>query len=264
MSRRLTPRSTRLTRREMLRNTTLAGIGIWTAAAGSSDGQSRSPNEKLSIAGIGVAGQGGWDIGNCASENIVALCDVDDRRSGPFGKEIPEGEEVPRLPQDARRDGQTDRRGSRGHARPHPRPRRGHGHEDGQTLLLREAVGPLRGRGPDDDRTGNQEQAGHPDGHPDPCRAELSPRGRVGPVGGDRRGGRGPRVAHRGVWRRRPPQGNAARAAGARLGPLARPGAAAPVSSVLLSGQSGEAGGISAAAAWATSAATTWTCRSGP
>ena len=41
----------------------------------------RSPNEKLNIAGIGVGGQGGWDIGNCASENIVAVCDVDDRRA---------------------------------------------------------------------------------------------------------------------------------------------------------------------------------------
>ena len=89
MFRRLTPRSTQLTRRKMLRNTTLAGIGVWTAAAGSSGGQSRLPNEKLSIAGVGVAGQGGWDIGNCASENVVALCDVDDRRTGPAVKKFP-------------------------------------------------------------------------------------------------------------------------------------------------------------------------------
>ena len=37
-----------------------------------------SPNEKLNIAGIGVGGQGGNDIDNLKSENIVALCDVDD------------------------------------------------------------------------------------------------------------------------------------------------------------------------------------------
>jgi predicted dehydrogenase len=36
-----------------------------------------SPNEKLNIAGIGVGGQGGHDIGEMKSENIVALCDVD-------------------------------------------------------------------------------------------------------------------------------------------------------------------------------------------
>ena len=51
--------------------------------------QQRSPNEKLSIAGIGAGGQGGWDIGNCASENIVALCDVDDRRCEDSVKRFP-------------------------------------------------------------------------------------------------------------------------------------------------------------------------------
>ena len=36
-----------------------------------------SPNEKLNIAGIGIGGQGGSDLSNMTSENIVALCDVD-------------------------------------------------------------------------------------------------------------------------------------------------------------------------------------------
>jgi predicted dehydrogenase len=36
-----------------------------------------SPNEKLNIAGIGIGGQGGWDLEQVAGENIVALCDVD-------------------------------------------------------------------------------------------------------------------------------------------------------------------------------------------
>jgi predicted dehydrogenase len=51
--------------------------------------QQKSPNEKLSIAGIGAGGQGGWDINNCASENIVALCDVDDRRCEDNVKRYP-------------------------------------------------------------------------------------------------------------------------------------------------------------------------------
>ncbi|MGI6456643.1 MAG: Gfo/Idh/MocA family protein [bacterium] len=37
----------------------------------------KSPNEKLNIAGIGVGGKGRGDIDTCNSENIVALCDVD-------------------------------------------------------------------------------------------------------------------------------------------------------------------------------------------
>jgi predicted dehydrogenase len=73
--------SKRLTRREMLRSAAWAGIGVWAAANTGALGAPRSPNEKLNIAGVGVGGQGGWDIGNCASENIVALCDVDDRRA---------------------------------------------------------------------------------------------------------------------------------------------------------------------------------------
>lgn len=35
------------------------------------------PSEKLNIAGVGVGGQGGWDLEQVASQNIVALCDVD-------------------------------------------------------------------------------------------------------------------------------------------------------------------------------------------
>jgi predicted dehydrogenase len=36
-----------------------------------------SPNSKLNIAGIGIGGQGAWDLEQVAGENIVALCDVD-------------------------------------------------------------------------------------------------------------------------------------------------------------------------------------------
>src|SRR5437764_15252230 len=39
----------------------------------------KSPNEKLNIASIGAGGKAASDIRGCApTENIVALCDVDD------------------------------------------------------------------------------------------------------------------------------------------------------------------------------------------
>ena len=41
-----------------------------------------SPNEKLNVAGIGVGGKGKSDIFDCRSENVVALCDVDESRAG--------------------------------------------------------------------------------------------------------------------------------------------------------------------------------------
>ena len=44
------------------------------------------PSEKLNIAGIGISGQGGGVIRDMATENIVALCDVDvNKAAGTFG-----------------------------------------------------------------------------------------------------------------------------------------------------------------------------------
>ena len=39
-------------------------------------------NEKINIAAIGAGGKGAVDIGYCAGENVVALCDVDQSRAG--------------------------------------------------------------------------------------------------------------------------------------------------------------------------------------
>jgi predicted dehydrogenase len=52
-----------------------------------------SPNEKLNIAGIGVAGQGGSDLSNLSSENIVALCDVDWRHAAGTFKKFPKAKQ---------------------------------------------------------------------------------------------------------------------------------------------------------------------------
>ena len=47
------------------------------------------PSEKLNIAGIGVGGQGASDLNDVSSENIVALCDVDDERAANTFKRFP-------------------------------------------------------------------------------------------------------------------------------------------------------------------------------
>jgi hypothetical protein len=46
----------------------------------------KSPNEKLNIASIGAGGKAASDIRGCASENIVALCDVDEKRAAGMFK----------------------------------------------------------------------------------------------------------------------------------------------------------------------------------
>jgi len=46
-------------------------------------------NEKLNIGVVGVANQGAYDLGNVASQNIVALCDVDANYLGAASAKIP-------------------------------------------------------------------------------------------------------------------------------------------------------------------------------
>jgi predicted dehydrogenase len=54
----------------------------------------KSPNEKLNIAAIGAGGRARGNIGGCAAENIVALCDVDDKQAAASFEQYPN---VPRY-----------------------------------------------------------------------------------------------------------------------------------------------------------------------
>jgi len=47
------------------------------------------PSEKLNIAGIGIGGRGEGDLNEVESENIIALCDVDDGYAGKVFKNYP-------------------------------------------------------------------------------------------------------------------------------------------------------------------------------
>jgi predicted dehydrogenase len=68
-----------------------AGVAAFTVVprhviAGSGDA---APSEKVNIAGVGIGGQGGHDINQLASQNIVALCDVDWQRAGGMFNHYP-------------------------------------------------------------------------------------------------------------------------------------------------------------------------------
>ncbi len=83
---RSSPRSG-ISRRQFLYYSALAA-GV-TALPGYSKAQSSrvSANDKLNIGVVGVAGKGGSDTSCCASENIIALCDVDEKAAaGPRQK----------------------------------------------------------------------------------------------------------------------------------------------------------------------------------
>ncbi len=78
------------TRRHWLRNTVYAGVGIWALKGRLAWPQAEAPNERLNIAGIGVGGRGADNVHGCNSENIVALCDVDEKRAGPTFEKYPQ------------------------------------------------------------------------------------------------------------------------------------------------------------------------------
>lgn len=77
-----------ISRRDMLRTAAVAA-GVWTTHGSFRAAYSRSPNEKLNIAAIGVGGRGADNVNGVAHENIVALCDVDAQRAGATFESYP-------------------------------------------------------------------------------------------------------------------------------------------------------------------------------
>src|SRR2546427_11179921 len=80
MMRKNLPVQKSLTRRRFLYYTALAAGGSALTGSVVARPQRRrvSPNEKLNLAIIGAGGRGGADIAQVSSENIVALCDVNE------------------------------------------------------------------------------------------------------------------------------------------------------------------------------------------
>ncbi|MBI3416160.1 MAG: Gfo/Idh/MocA family oxidoreductase [Verrucomicrobia bacterium] len=75
------------TRRRFLQNSAKAAAVFTILRAGSA--RTYAANERLNIAAIGAAGQGGSDIDQLKSQNIVALCDVDWRHAADTFKKFP-------------------------------------------------------------------------------------------------------------------------------------------------------------------------------
>lgn len=77
-------------RRQFLKTTAAIGLGYWVAAPPAQE--SKSPNERLRMACIGVGGKGASDSDDAARlGDVVAICDIDEQRlegraKGPFEK----------------------------------------------------------------------------------------------------------------------------------------------------------------------------------
>ena len=71
-----TPAAPHTTRRHFLQTTAVVA-SAFAVVPRQVLGGSDAPSNKLNIAGIGIGGMGGQNLKQCAAENIVALCDVD-------------------------------------------------------------------------------------------------------------------------------------------------------------------------------------------
>jgi len=89
-----TTSQTPLTRRRFLGGASLS-IAAFTIVPGSFLGLrgQTPPSGKLNLAGIGIGGQGGSDLAQMESENIIALCDVDKNHAAHTFKKYPEAKQ---------------------------------------------------------------------------------------------------------------------------------------------------------------------------
>lgn len=77
-----------INRRDFLQRSALSLAGLYLVE-GTSRAARVSPNEKLNIGLIGIAGMGGAHVEGCRPENVVALCDIDDDNLAAVAKQFP-------------------------------------------------------------------------------------------------------------------------------------------------------------------------------
>ncbi len=85
--------NSKVSRRSFLKNATLASAAITIVPSHTVSGLGhKAPSDKLNIAGIGIGGKGHPNIKGMATENIVALCDVDWKYADVCFKDFPKAQ----------------------------------------------------------------------------------------------------------------------------------------------------------------------------
>jgi predicted dehydrogenase len=80
-------------RREFLKTATATGIGYWVAG-GVQAQESKSPNERISMASVGIEGKGESDSSDAGrSGNMVAICDVDTAKLANATRRFPKAKQ---------------------------------------------------------------------------------------------------------------------------------------------------------------------------
>jgi len=79
-----------MNRRHFLEQSAALGAGVWVAGVQRGYGQEKSPNAKVNVGHIGVAGMRGADhLAAMSGQNQAALCDVDERHLEIGGAKLP-------------------------------------------------------------------------------------------------------------------------------------------------------------------------------
>src|SRR4051812_17776993 len=78
----------RHTRRQFIGTTGLATVSLFSGFPAVL--KAASPNEKLNLAIIGCGGRGASNLADVSSENIVALCDVNERNLNAAAQKFPQ------------------------------------------------------------------------------------------------------------------------------------------------------------------------------
>ena len=254
------------TRRQFLQTTAAAGIGFWVAG-GVQAAESKSPNEKIAMASIGVGGKGDSDSDDAGrAGDMVAICDVDENTLNDAGEtRFPKAKQYTDFRKMLDEMGKSIDAVTVSTPDHMPRPGRADGHADGQALLLPEAADAHDLRSPPDGR-GRQARRRSPRRWATRARPTTGLRkaaAMIKPgVAGQRQGSprldqpadlaAGRRSARRPS--RCPPNARIGTSGSAR-----RPSGPTPTA---ITRSPGAAGGISAPAPWATWPATPSTCPS--
>src|SRR5690348_10418341 len=83
--------NTPITRRRFIYNSALAaGAAAFAGPAVAASARKLSANDKLNIGVVGVMGKGRSDMELCSGENIVAICDVDEKGSADARSKHPQ------------------------------------------------------------------------------------------------------------------------------------------------------------------------------
>ena len=150
-----------------MQTTAVTGIGFWVAGGVRAE-ESKSPNERIAMASIGVGGKGPSDSDDAGKlGDMVAICDVDDEHAQQRRRDaFPKAKQFTDFRKMLDEMGKSIDAVTVSTPDHMPRPGRADGHADGQALLLPEAADAHDLRGPADGQGGRGEEGGHADGQP--------------------------------------------------------------------------------------------------